>query len=46
MGEKEEEGKGIAWRCSPRTEKDGTRPDSTVTPAAAVLAQVPVAARL
>jgi hypothetical protein len=23
MGEKEEEGKGIAWRCSPRTGADG-----------------------
>jgi hypothetical protein len=23
MGEKEEEGKGIAWRCSPRTRTDG-----------------------
>jgi hypothetical protein len=46
MGEKDEEGKGIVWRCSPRTEKDETRPDSTVTPPAAVLAQVPAAARL
>jgi hypothetical protein len=46
MGEKEEEGKRIAWRCSPRTGKDGMRPDSAVTSTAAVLEQVPAVARL
>jgi hypothetical protein len=36
MGEKEEEGKGIAWRCSPRTKKDRTTGNLQVNAAGSV----------